>query len=78
MERVVIETRPNGPYVVRGAVTLVDVDGNAVDLPADSVVTLCRCGHSANKPFCDSSHRRVDFVSRPHFQPEPIPEPTER
>lgn len=78
MAGVVIETRPNGPYVVCGAMRLVDVDGHVIDLPEDSVVTLCRCGHSGTKPFCDSSHRRVDFVSRPLFHPEPVPEPTER
>lgn len=73
-----IETRANGPYVVVGPITIVDVEGRRIEVAEGQVVTLCRCGHSANKPFCDSSHRRVDFVSRPLFQPEPvIPQPTE-
>src|SRR5258705_511548 len=37
-------------------------------------VKLCRCGHSATKAFCDGTHRRVDFVSRPSFEPEPLRE----
>jgi CDGSH-type Zn-finger protein len=37
-------------------------------------VKLCRCGHSGKKPYCDETHRRVDFVSRPSFLPEPVEE----
>lgn len=70
-----IETRANGPYVVVGPVTIVDADGREIAVDAGQVVTLCRCGHSGDKPFCDSSHRRVDFVSRPRFEPEEGPPP---
>jgi CDGSH-type Zn-finger protein len=61
---VTIKTRENGPYLVTGPFTLVDADGNAFELPAGAGVVLCRCGHSANKPFCDKSHRDADFVAR--------------
>jgi CDGSH-type Zn-finger protein len=47
---------PNGPLVVRGGVTVTDVDG--VELSSGEVVALCRCGRSAVKPFCDGSHKR--------------------
>ncbi|HET8569798.1 MAG TPA: CDGSH iron-sulfur domain-containing protein [Candidatus Limnocylindria bacterium] len=65
-----ITIEPNGPYVVVGPLTVFDADGNAHVVPAGKRARLCRCGHSANKPFCDDSHSRVDFVSRPHFRPE--------
>jgi CDGSH iron-sulfur domain-containing protein 3 len=65
-----IRTRANGPYLVEGPVTLVDPDGQERFIPEGQNVALCRCGHSATKPFCDSSHKRVDFVSRPSFAPE--------
>ena len=67
-----IRTEPNGPYVVTGPLVIVDVDGREVVVPAGHTVKLCRCGHSDKKPYCDQSHRRVDFVSRPSFVPEPV------
>ena len=70
-ERAAIRTEANGPYVVTGPVTILDVDGHEHFVPEGHTVKLCRCGHSASKPFCDSTHRRVDFVSRPSFEPEP-------
>ncbi len=51
----------NGPLLVRGAVALLDAAGQPV--PAGFRMALCRCGQSANKPFCDNSHRRVGFRS---------------
>jgi len=53
-----IEARPNGPLFVRGQIEFVDQDGSSRELPR---AALCRCGHSANKPFCDNSHIRVGF-----------------
>ncbi len=67
-----IRTEANGPYVVTGPLVIVDVDGHEVFVPAGHTVKLCRCGHSDKKPYCDQSHRRVDFVSRPSFEPEPV------
>ena len=52
----------NGPYIVKGAIKLVDAAGG--EFAAGETVALCRCGHSANKPFCDGTHRRVDFESQ--------------
>jgi CDGSH-type Zn-finger protein len=73
-----IETRANGPYVVVGPITIRDADGDTIAVAAGQIVTLCRCGHSATKPFCDSTHKRVDFVSRPHFEAEAEPpDPTQ-
>ena len=55
-----ITIRPNGPYRVEGGVPLVASDGTPFDLkPAYS---LCRCGKSANKPYCDKSHAECGFI----------------
>jgi uncharacterized Fe-S cluster protein YjdI/CDGSH-type Zn-finger protein len=48
----------NGPLLVRGRVEVHRDDGTLEVLPRAS---LCRCGQSANKPFCDNSHIRVGF-----------------
>lgn len=66
-----IRTQANGPYIVTGPITIEDVDGHSVVVEEGKTVKLCRCGHSAIKPYCDGTHRRVDFVSRPMFEPEP-------
>jgi CDGSH-type Zn-finger protein len=56
-----IEARPNGPYVVRDVEDLKAADGAAI--APQPVVALCRCGSSANKPFCDGTHNRIGFSS---------------
>ncbi len=62
---VTITTRDNGPYRVTGPFRLLDGAGNEIDFPdtGKEWVSLCRCGHSATKPFCDSTHRTVEFDS---------------
>jgi CDGSH iron-sulfur domain-containing protein 3 len=62
MSDVKIRVKKNGPYVVTGVVGLTDGDGTAYPLTGE-VIALCRCGHSANKPFCDGSHSAHDFVA---------------
>lgn len=56
-----VEPRPNGPLFVRGHVRVVGDDGAVIR--EDTRVALCRCGGSANKPFCDGSHRRNGFTT---------------
>lgn len=56
-----ISIRENGPLKVEGEVALVDKDGLKVPTPAGAPFFLCRCGASENKPFCDGSHKRVEF-----------------
>ncbi len=60
---VTITVRDNASYRVAGPFTLLDGEGNAFELEAGRAVTLCRCGGSATKPFCDSSHRTNGFSS---------------
>ncbi len=71
-DRAHVRMQPNGPYLVTGPATIEFADGTSVAVESGKVVKLCRCGHSATKPYCDGTHRRVDFVSRPTFEPEPV------
>jgi CDGSH-type Zn-finger protein len=64
MAHVKITIRPNGPYRVEaaeGAIELVDVNGNQYDLTGKTAFSLCRCGGSVNKPFCDGTHSKLGF-----------------
>ena len=47
----------NGSIKVEGDFEIVDKDGNAYGLQGRTILSLCRCGRSANKPFCDGSHK---------------------
>jgi CDGSH-type Zn-finger protein len=68
--------RNNGPLRLEGdGFTVHDQDGNAFGLGGRTVVSLCRCGHSANKPFCDGSHARTGFVSEVAAFELPPPKP---
>lgn len=53
---------PDGPLLVRGAITLLDADGEPVP-SRRSTVALCRCGASAIKPFCDGTHKVNGFTT---------------
>jgi CDGSH-type Zn-finger protein len=55
-EKVKITVRDNGSLKVHGDFEIVDVEGNQIPHEGESAA-LCRCGHSANKPFCDGSHK---------------------
>lgn len=50
----------NGPYLIRGPVTIADQDGNEIVLKRP-VVALCRCGRSQIRPFCDGTHKAIGF-----------------
>ena len=54
-----IEVTVNGPYIVRNFERLTNWLGE--ELPAQSLMTLCRCGQSATKPYCDGSHAATNF-----------------
>jgi CDGSH-type Zn-finger protein len=56
-----IEPRPNGPFRVSNVANLLDAQGNA--LPTKPAYSLCRCGHSGTKPFCDGTHKTLPFDS---------------
>ena len=68
MAEVTIETIKNGPYIVTGAVELIDGDGNA--FPVEKRMALCRCGASTEKPFCDGTHSKIGFQAAQKAVPE--------
>ncbi|NOS54744.1 MAG: CDGSH iron-sulfur domain-containing protein [Cyclobacteriaceae bacterium] len=47
----------NGSIKIEGDFEIVDTNGNSYGLQGRTVVSLCRCGLSANKPFCDGAHK---------------------
>lgn len=53
----------NGSIRVEGEFEICDAEGKAFDLAGRAAIGLCRCGGSANKPFCDGSHRKIEFQS---------------
>lgn len=64
MAQVKITVRPNGPFRVEdpeGVVELVDANGTKYDLTGKPAYSLCRCGGSINKPFCDGTHSKMGF-----------------
>lgn len=77
MSEVKITVRDNGPLRVEGPVTIVDHEGNAFSVPGRTMVSLCRCGHSENKPFCDGAHKAAGFESTCPARelPPPAPKP---
>jgi uncharacterized Fe-S cluster protein YjdI len=54
-----VEVLQNGPLMVYGNLTMKDKNGT--ETTKNKVTAFCRCGASANKPFCDGSHIRVGF-----------------
>lgn len=60
-----ITVNNNGSLKVEGDFEIVDKNGNVYDLGGRDAVSICRCGRSQNKPFCDGSHKG-------HFEHEAI------
>ncbi len=58
MSKTKLTVLSNGSLKVQGDFVIVDKDGNEYDLGGRDLVSLCRCGLSQNKPFCDGSHRK--------------------
>ncbi|MCS6884787.1 MAG: CDGSH iron-sulfur domain-containing protein [Acidobacteriota bacterium] len=64
MSEIVITCVDNGPLRVSGNIVLKDASGKQFGLGGRTTISLCRCGASANKPFCDGSHNRIGFESK--------------
>ena len=65
----------NGPLRLEGDFTICDTEGREFGLAGRTVIGLCRCGHSENKPFCDGSHGRQGFQSQVEARDLPAPKP---
>jgi CDGSH-type Zn-finger protein len=76
MSNTKITVRKNTSLRVEGEdIVIVDEAGNRYDLAGRTAVSLCRCGHSQNKPFCDSSHAKVGFQAEAAAFALPPPKP---
>ncbi len=54
-----VEVTPNGPYIIKSECLIVHSDGK--EETKTGTVALCRCGSSNKKPYCDGSHRKIEF-----------------
>jgi CDGSH-type Zn-finger protein len=72
-----ITVRNDGSLRVEGDFEIADQDGKVYGLAGRPKVGLCRCGHSETKPFCDGSHKRLNFQSvvQAHDLPPAPPKP---
>ena len=70
MSDIIIKVLKNGPYRVEGKVQMVDPQGNVMAYDKEKF-SLCRCGHSSNKPFCDGTHNKIGFQHEEAWVPKP-------
>lgn len=56
MAKTKITVNTNGSIRIEGDFEITDKEGKNYDLAGREIVSLCRCGLSKNKPFCDGSH----------------------
>lgn len=69
MATVKITVRKDGPYRIEapeGSIEMIDAEGNSYELSTrlkegKLAFSLCRCGGSVNKPFCDGTHSKIGF-----------------
>jgi CDGSH-type Zn-finger protein len=66
-EKVTAQVRENGSVRITGSVDFVDAEGNVLETKEN--FSLCRCGHSANKPFCDGAHKAAAFIAPTYAGP---------
>ena len=77
MAQVTITVKKDGSLRIddpNSVVEMVDGEGNKYDLTGKTAFSLCRCGASANRPFCDGSHKRIGFQAA-DLAPKAIPTP---
>jgi CDGSH-type Zn-finger protein len=70
-----ITVNSNGSIRVEGDFEIVDPNGQPFGLAGRTAIGLCRCGHSANKPFCDGAHKVHGFADTVAARELPAPKP---
>jgi len=70
-----ITVRDNGPLLIEGDMEVLDAAGKAFGLAGRTTISLCRCGHSEKKPFCDGAHKRLGFQNACLAHDLPAPQP---
>ncbi|MCZ6470712.1 MAG: CDGSH iron-sulfur domain-containing protein [Gammaproteobacteria bacterium] len=66
-QSVTIKSAPGGPYIVKNLHSFSNRNGA---IESKEAMSLCRCGQSANKPFCDGTHKTIGFSSENQLDPE--------
>jgi len=67
-----ITCKSNSSIRIEGEFKLYDLEGNEFDLGERTHVSLCRCGASEDKPFCDGMHKKAGFQSEIKARPVPV------
>jgi CDGSH-type Zn-finger protein len=70
-----ITVMSNGPLRIEGDFEIVDQEGKPFGLAGRTVIGLCRCGKSTNRPFCDGAHKREGFMCQIAARDLPPPAP---
>jgi CDGSH-type Zn-finger protein len=70
-----VTIRDNGPILIDGDFDVQDQTGAVYGLAGRTTIGLCRCGLSANKPFCDGAHARSGFQDKQAARELPPPKP---
>jgi CDGSH-type Zn-finger protein len=70
-----ITVNHNGSIRVEGDFEVLDPEGKSFGLAGRTTISLCRCGHSASKPFCDGSHKACQFTDTVAARELPPPKP---
>ena len=71
-----ITVKDNGPLRIEGDFEILDAGGATFGLAGRTALSLCRCGHSANKPFCDGAHKAAGFTDQVQARQLPPPKPS--
>ena len=70
-----VTVQNDGSIRIEGDFEILDPTGAQFGLAGRTVISLCRCGQSQNKPFCDGSHKRTGFSDTVVARELPPPKP---